>query len=163
MELSKLLILFLLSQVTYSMTIKKNILPFKKVQSKQEFLNLKYISKDSRRTFFKKSTGGLYMSYNYKSHQLLTGSRTTQFKVITGENESRYILIRDSNYYGLLNMNKPLEIYSLTPSKKRNIPDYVGEGSNIQIHLNEEWISYFKASENKIIVRKLSFPQKRLK
>ena len=78
------------------------------------------------------------MSYNYKSHQLLTGNRTTQFKVITGDIETRYILLRDSNYYGLLNPNKPFEIYSLVPSKKRNIPDYIGEGSNVQIHLMEQ-------------------------
>ena len=100
------------------------------------------------------------MSFNYKSHQLLTGNRTTQFKVITGEIETRYILLRDSNYYGLLNPNKPFEIYSLVPSKKRNIPDYIGEGSNVQIHLNEEWIITLAQMKVNFSSKKLSFPQK---
>ena len=100
------------------------------------------------------------MSFNYKSIQLLTGNRTTQFKVITGNLEKRYLLTRDPQYYGLLNMNKSHEIYSLIPSKEKNIPEFIDEGMNPQLHLGEDWMSYFKSSKNKLIIKKLSFPQK---
>ena len=150
-------IIFFLAPIASS-TIKENIRPLTKIESKQTLSNLRFINSDGKLTFYQKNIGGLFLSKNYKLSKLLPGEKYSHFNVRSGTN-GIILIQRDNTYYSHINPIKEKDIFYFKDGKVRQ----VGTGINAELHSNDEWVSFYRPFEKILYLKKITLPPKTLR
>ncbi len=116
--------------------------------TKQEISNLRFISSDGKFTYYQRKSGNLVLSTNYNVEESIKLSENTHFQV-KASNARKWILASaDENYQTHYSMRKSLKIYKIPFGKSQS--HLIGQGLAPQLHLNDEWASWFSPKERKI-------------
>lgn len=147
MRFINLMLLTLLPMIAYS----KSKLPT--LKTKQSILNIRYVSKDGKVTYFQNSSGTLTMSAYFKNHKVLQLEKGTQYLVYNSTEKKTTLIEADETFHSALNFNKNRKLYMSKFGSP--ITQFVDEGLFLGLHLKDQWFSYFKPLEKEIIFRRV--------
>ena len=133
---------YLLALNTYA----RSKLPF--LTTKQEISNLRFISSNGKFTYYQRKSGSFVLSTNYNVEESIKLSTNTHFQVIAS-NKKRWILVSaNENFQTHYSLRKSLKIYKIPFGKSKS--QLIGQGQAPQLHLDDEWASWFLPKEKKI-------------
>lgn len=145
MESNKKLIILLFTILVISfptITIQCKInLP--ELATKQDIINLRFISNDGRFTYYQQSSGKLFLSTNYNVHPVLISPKHTNYLLISSETRKRILVEKNEIYHTYYGIRTPNTIYFMSFGKK-DIKK-LGSGINAQLHLQDQWSSFYQA------------------
>jgi len=160
MELTKVLILFLIILATFSLgnCFASSKLPV--LAMKQSINNLRYFSSDGKFTLYQKRSGDLLISTNFKVSEILKGIPGTNY-LVSASNTKKKMIVSQNNYYS--------SYFSQREKEKLFTLDYgtnkvteIGEGTSPKLHLNDSWLSYYNSYTStlhfKNIQNNITFP-----
>jgi hypothetical protein len=109
--------------------------------TKQSSENIRFLSSDSKFTYFQNNSGTLFLSTNYKNEEVLIGAKSTQYNVM-GSSERKYLLIsKDESFHSVFAPLKSLSLYLIKYGEKT--AKKIGEGVNPRLHMNDAWLSFY--------------------
>jgi hypothetical protein len=109
--------------------------------TKQSSENIRFLSSDSKFTYFQNNSGTLFLSTNYKNEEVLVAAKSTQFNMI-GSTDRKYLLIsKDETFHSVFTPLKSLTIYLVKYGDKT--AKKIGEGVNPKLHMNDAWLSFY--------------------
>jgi hypothetical protein len=109
--------------------------------TKQSSENIRYLSSNSKFTYFQNNSGTLFLSTNYKNEEILIGAKSTQYNIV-GSPERKYLLIsKDETFHSVFTPLKSLSLYIVKYGDKT--AKKVGEGVDPRLHMNDTWLSFF--------------------
>jgi len=149
---------FLLAQPAVSL-VNKTKLP--EMQTKQSTHKIRYISNDGKYTYYQRTSGELLLSTNYKADVILKGDKGTMYSIHSGENNSKLVITKDSNFNQYLSLRHLKEIYQV--NLDGSSISKIGDGISPQIHSNGSWISFYNPYSREITLlstKKLSINYK---
>ncbi|MFZ8933179.1 MAG: hypothetical protein ACO20H_06610 [Bacteriovoracaceae bacterium] len=134
----KFLLLYLISFPALALVETK--LPL--LLTKQSIFNLRWVSLDGERTYYQRSSGDLILSTKYRVIEILKGKEDTNYTVHSTRHRKAIVFSKDENFHTWLGIRHPKQIYvsSFNSEKK---PDLLGWGIKPQLHLADQWVSYF--------------------
>jgi len=116
--------------------------------TKQEIKNIRYLSIDGKNTYYQRRSGSFYLSTKFKLFEIIKGKKGTEYSSSTSYYQTKMAITVNRNYHTLFSIRKPLEIYVTElgkPSAK-----YIDTGVNPNLHLKDEWISFYKHKEKQL-------------
>jgi hypothetical protein len=109
--------------------------------TKQSSENIRFLSSDSKFTYFQNNSGTLFLSTNYKNEEILVAPKSTQYNMI-GSVDRKYLLIsKDETFHSVFTPLKSLTIYLIKYGDKT--AKKIGEGVNPKLHMNDTWLSFY--------------------
>ena len=147
MELkAKNFIIYLASILTLNIYARSK-LPI--LTTKQEISNLRFISSDGKFTYYQRKSGSFVLSTNYNVEESIKLNKNTHFQV-RASNIKKWILVSaNENFQTHYSLREPLKIYKIPFGKSKS--QLIGQGLKPQLHLDDEWASWFLPKEKKII------------
>lgn len=118
------------------------------LKTKQAVENIRFISRDSRFTYFQKNSGELSLSANFSTRPVFKDSSNTQYLVSGSNARQKLIVTKDQNFYSFFSPQKMLDIYVISFGGRD--ATFVGKGRYPKLHLNDTWISYY-SSDNQVL------------
>ena len=116
--------------------------------TKQEISNLRFISSDGKFTYYQRKSGSFVLSTNYNVEESIKLNKNTHFQV-RASNAKKWLLVSaNENFQTHYSLREPSKIYKIPFGKSKSQP--IGLGLTPQLHLNDEWASWFLPKENKI-------------
>jgi hypothetical protein len=146
MRFISVILLFILPVISYS----KSKLPT--LKTKQSILNIRYVSRDGKVTYFQNSSGTLTMSAYFKNHKILQLAKGTQYLVYNSTDRKTTFIEADETFHNALNFNKNRKLYMSKFGSP--IAKYIDEGLFLGLHLKDTWYSYFKPLDKEIIFKR---------
>ena len=132
------------------------------LQTKQALNKVRYLSPDGKVTYYQKSSGELQISTNYNFATILKLSKDTQFYVTVSDELKQIAIEADSSFFSAMNLQRNRHIYT-APFGKKDQAKKIGEGLNPQLHLKDQWASYFNIKSQKIELVHLNSKKEKLK
>ncbi len=133
--------------LTFILTTPALALP--ELKTKQALDRLLFTSSDGKITYYRKNSGELQLSLNYKVATIMKSPANTLYQ-ITSDDKEKFIAIeqiisphRVMNYF----QNNRIFVAVLGKATKAKL---VGQGTSPQIHLDGKWMSYFDKVKNEI-------------
>lgn len=142
-----LMIFFLYTNITWS----KSKLPI--LSTKQSVNNLRLFTYDGKVTYYQRRSGSLLMSTNYKVTEVLKSEEGSQYLLKSTPVRKKIIIQVDENFHNFYNMRKPQKIY--TVDFQGIEAKELGLGVSPDLHLDDQWVSYYNFSSNKVYIRSL--------
>ncbi len=136
MELNKYFIIFI-TLISFS----KAEITLPEMATKQATNNLRFISKDGRFSYYQRRSGSLLLSTNYNVEEVLKGKEGSQYNIISSSTKKFQIIEQNENFHTYLSVRKLNKIYLTSYGEKKT--NFLGEGIDARLHLNDSWVSYF--------------------
>ena len=131
-----------------SLSLKAQRLYTHPLKTKQAVENIRFISQDSRFTYFQKNSGELSLSANFSTRPVFKDSSNTQYLVSGSSTRQKLIVTKDQSFYSFFSPQKMLDIYVI-PFGGRDAT-FIGKGRYPKLHLKDTWISYY-STDNQIL------------
>jgi len=120
----------------------------KKIITKQEISNLRFLSNDGKFSIYQRRSGALLYSTNYKVTELLQTSPGTQFTIYASPARKKIIIEEKTNFFTTFNIRSQNKIYIMnfdgTDLK------LMGKGQRPQLHLSDTWFSIYDFNTKEI-------------
>ena len=116
--------------------------------TKQEISNLRFISSDGKLTYYQKKSGSFVLSTNYNVEESIKLNKNTHFQVRTSSAKKWILVSANENFQTHYSLREPLKIYKIPFGKSKS--QLIGQGLAPQLHLDDEWASWFLPKEKKI-------------
>ena len=120
----------------------------KVLATNQDPNKIRFLSNEGKFIYYQKRSGELLLSSNFKIYEVLKGERNTQYIIYSSPAKKRLIVEKNNSFLMISNIRKSKDIYIINFGGKT--PLLVGKGHSPQLHLNDNWVSYFN-SYKKII------------
>jgi len=117
-----------------------------KMSTKQDIINLRFMSLDNKFTIYQRRSGHLLLSTNFKVIELLQSNAGSQYEVIGSEDRKKLVLIQDQDYFKNISIRKNKKIYIADFGNSN--ATLMGEGTSPSLHLMDTWLSYFSFDQN---------------
>ncbi len=144
-----LLILLGISSFVKSPAYAESKLPI--LTTKQDVRNLRFVSSDGKFTYYQRGNGSLQFSTNYSVKEVLKFSPNSQYTLIKGRS-SRYLVAQVNELYNnYLSIRSPQKIHIIKYGTHES--QFLAKGVAINLHLKDEWISYYDSLKKKLIVQ----------
>lgn len=116
------------------------------LKTKQAIENIRFISNDSKYTYFQKNSGELSLSANFSTRPVFKDTANTHYIIHHSNDRLRLIVTKDKEYYSFFSPKKELDIFVIPFGEKD--ATYIGKGRNPKLHLRDSWITYFSPLTN---------------
>jgi hypothetical protein len=117
---------------------------FPELLAKQNNENLRLISRDGKYTYYQKKSGSLHFSTNYNVQDVLKGPPGTQYTLFSTSARKKIIVLKNEAFHTYLSLRFKEKIYLINFGE--STPKEIGNGISPQLHLNDDWISYYNPS-----------------
>ncbi len=117
----------------------KIILP--ELMTKQSVSNIRFLSSDGRFTYYQKRSGSLLYSTNYKVQEILKSEIGTEYSLIASPSRKKIVILQRPNFHSFYSIRAKSNMYLMNYGE--NIAKKIGSGNNPQLHLEDNWLSYF--------------------
>lgn len=141
-----LISLLLLSSVSFAQRLPQLL-------TKHAPETLRYISADGNTAYVKKNNGVLSLVQGYRSSDFITDQAFSDFLVTDSSSNVRITIEVIPNHHRALNINKLHKI--LVTKKGLDKPVEMGEGRYPQLHLSDEWISFYRPDSQQITLKNI--------
>jgi hypothetical protein len=148
MGLSKYIVIIFLSLTPLTPALAKEKESVKKLLTKQELFNIRFISHDGKYTYYQRRSGSLLLSSNYKVKELLKGKLSTQYQVYSSMVRKNMVFEKNEHFHTYLGLRNPRKLYWSKFGGKKLWP--MGKGSHPRLHLNDKWASYINLNKKVI-------------
>lgn len=130
------------------------------VASKQSLTEMRYSSEDGKIVYYQNHSGELFYSTNYRVSKLLASNvpKNTDYQVIVSKHRKYALIAQDTHMHDFLSVRKERNLFQLKVGETN--PSSIGTGIFPQLHMQDQWISYFKPVERTIILRGISSSNK---
>jgi len=118
---------------------------FPELIAKQANENIRLLSSDGKFTYYQKRSGGLLFSTNYKVYEFLKSTANTQYTLYSTQNRKKIAISEYNNFNNYLSLRKLEKIYTVNFGEYT--PKEIGLGTNPQLHMGDNWISYYNFPE----------------
>ena len=119
--------------------------------TKQDLRNIRYVSSNGKFTYYQRGNGSLQFSTNYSVKEVLKSAPNTQYTVIKGKS-SKFLIAQSNDLYNkYLSLRTPQKINIVKYGT--NESTYLAEGVAINLHLKDEWISFYDPLKKKLIIQ----------
>ncbi len=116
--------------------------------TKQEITNLRFISSNGKFTYYQRKSGSFILSTNYNVEESIKLNKNTHFQA-KASNAKKWILVSaNENFQTHYSLRNSLKIYKIPFGKSKS--QLIGEGLEPQLHLGDEWASWFSPKEKRI-------------
>jgi hypothetical protein len=149
MELKKVFNIICFSLITTHYSFSKSNL--KILATNQDPSKIRFLSHNGKFTYYQKRTGELMLSSNFNIKGVLKDKPGTQYIIYSSPFKKKLIIEKNNSFQLIQNLKKNKELFVINFGG--NTPLYVGKGQSPQIHLKDQWISFFN-SYKKIITFK---------
>ncbi len=138
--------LLLLSSLSYAQTLPQLL-------TKHAPETLRYISTDGNTSYVKKNNGVLGLVVGYRSSDFLSDKTYSDFLITDSPDKVRIAIEVIPEHHRELNINKLHQIFVTRLGQDK--PTEVGKGRYPQLHLGDEWISYYRPDLRQIILKNI--------
>jgi hypothetical protein len=109
---------------------------------------IRFIDQEGQYAYISKRPGSLSLVNNFKSEDFLFEGGESQILMKGSPSRQRLLIEVIPSAWGEFNLikNRKISVIDLGSSK----PRFIAEGLNPELHLNDEWISYFSPQSNKL-------------
>lgn len=149
MYLKNSILLFLIS---FNLFAQSKLPP--ELLTKQAIQNIRFISDDGKVTYFQKDSGGLSITTNYQTTEIVKEKPNTQFSLVLSPLKKKLLLSAFTNF---------LDSQSFLRTEDISVSDYqgkdftkLGSGTHARLHLQDDWVSYYEPGKKQIHYHKLS-------
>lgn len=119
--------------------------------TKQDIRNIRFVSSDGKFTYYQRGNGSLQFSTNYSVKEVLKFSPNTQYTVVHGK-ASKYLVAQANELFNdYLAIRTPQKIHIVKYGT--NESRYLADGITINLHLNDEWISYYDPLKKLLVIQ----------
>jgi len=115
--------------------------------------NLRYISNNGRTVYIQKKPGVLSVINGYNSVDFLQEKEKSDFLVYTSTFKNKVAIESIPNVHTEFNLLKDHNIY--VSNFGSSSVKMIGTGREARLHFNDEWISYFKSYDKKLILQNI--------
>ncbi len=142
----KFIFLFICINISYAQV---------ELQTKQAINKIRYITKDGKITYYQKNSGEFQMSTNYSFATVIKKEKNTQYLAHASSTQKRLAIEVDATHFSHMNLRKNHEIYVALFGKKGNATK-IADGVNPQLHLEDQWLSYYDLQQRIIYFHNFS-------
>ncbi len=118
----------------------------KVLATNQDPNKIRFLSNEGKYIYYQKRSGELLLSSNFKIYEVLKGEKNTQYIIYSSPTKKRLIIEKNNSFQVISNIGKNKEIFIINFGGKT--PLFVGKGNSPQLHLDDNWVSYFNSYEN---------------
>lgn len=133
------------AQETDSQFVKE---PLVELLAKQATNNIRFISNDGKLTYYQKRSGQLLLSSNYKVFEILKGSQSNHYTILSTPARKKLVVMQNNNYHTFYSMRGLENIFIVNFGQ--SFAREVGTGMAPRLHNDDQWLSYYNPY-NKII------------
>lgn len=137
--------------IFFSFFLHANELP--PLLTKQEISNIRFISDDGRLTYYQRRSGTLLLSTNYDVHELIQLSEGTQYRVASSFDSENLVIEAKEHFHSNLDLRSHHKIF--TTQRGATQVREIGEGVDAALHVQGQWVSYFRPAEKKVRIQNL--------
>lgn len=141
-----LISLLLLSSLSYAQRLPQLL-------TKHAPETLRYISSDGNTAYVKKNNGVLGLVMGYRSSDFMSDKTYSDFLITDSFEKIRLAIEVIPEHHRTLDMNKLHHIY--VTRKGQDKPIEIGQGRYPQLHLGDEWISFYRPNDQQIVLRNI--------
>ena len=151
---NRLMILFLFLNFipVIGMAQRRSTLPT--LSTKQAISNLRFVSQDGKFTYYQRRSGTLLLSSNYKVVEILQGNPGTNYTLSATTARKKILIVQNAHFHDYLSVRQGDKIYTVNYGEET--PQFIAEGVDPKLHLNDEWISYFSAKSRELNLQNIS-------
>jgi hypothetical protein len=131
------------------------------LMTKQALEQIRYMSRDSRYVFTQKKNGALSFHTNYNTLDILQKTPGTHFMVSSSTARKIFLIEAEAHQHDQFHLNKINEIYSLKWGE--NKPELIGKGTFPELHLDDQWVSYYMPGSRELFFQNLNQPKSPIK
>lgn len=114
---------------------------------------LRYISADGNTAYVKKNNGVLGLVLGFRSSDFMSDQTYSDFLITDSFEKIRIAIEVIPEHQRVLNINKLHQIY--VTRKGQDKPTEIGQGRYPQLHLGDEWISFYRPDQQQIILKNI--------
>jgi len=119
-----------------------------KLMTKQDLSRIRYLTQDSRFTYYQDADGDLRMATDAKVISILKGKPGTNYAITSSDDRKTLLISQTISLYDYYSLRRDANIYTsklATPSST-----FVGLGISAKFHGNDEWVSFYTPNEHTI-------------
>ncbi len=149
----QIVVFFLLISIpVLGMAQRRSTLPT--LSTKQAISNLRFVSQDGKFTYYQRRSGTLLLSSNYKVVEILQGNPGTNYILSATTARKKILIVQNAHFHDYLSVRQGDKIYTVNYGEET--PQFIAEGVDPKLHLNDEWISYFSAKSRELNLQNIS-------
>ena len=122
-----------------SMGWAKSKLP--ELLTKQNINLIRFLSSDGRYTYYQRLNGDFLLATNFAVKTILKGDKGTNYLAKVGSAQRKIIIAQDALYEDFASLRGKSKIFVALYGETQIVG--LGEGVAPQLHLNDDWASYF--------------------
>ena len=119
-----------------------------KLATKQSPINIRYISKDGKFTYYTSLSGSIQLSTNYSFSIILKSEKNTQYNVEVSDTEKQVMIEKIQKPHSKMEFLQNNDIYISKIGADK--VEFFTKGKNPKLHYQDTWTSYFNSGENKL-------------
>lgn len=112
---------------------------------------LRYISSDGNTAYVKKNNGVLGLVIGFRSSDFMSDKTYSDFLITDSHDKVRIAIEVVPEHHREFNINKLHNIY--VTRKGQDKPTEIGQGRYPQLHLGDEWISYYVPNNQQVVLK----------
>lgn len=124
------------------------------LSTKQAINNLRFVSQDGKFTYYQRRSGALLLSSNYKVVEILQGTPGTNYILSATTARKKILIVQNAHFHDYLSVRHADKIYTVNYGQET--PQFIAEGVDPKLHLEDEWISYFSATSRELHLQNIS-------
>lgn len=125
-----------------------------KLSTKQSLDNLRFVSRSGEFTYYQRRNGNLLLSKNFEVVEVLEGEPGANYHMQSSPDRKKILIVQNINFHNHLNLRADNKIYTVDYGGET--PSIIGEGQSPQLHLKDNWVSYFEHSSKMLTIQNLN-------
>lgn len=125
--------------------------------TKQAIFNLRFVSRDGELTYYQRKSGDLILATNFRILKLIKGEKNANYNIYSSPERKMLLFSKDDSYHKIYGIRRIQDIY-YSKFGEEHPPKHIGRGTLPQLHLKDEWASFYDPFSRVLKFVKLANP-----